>query len=521
MYEKDNVNSFENKKIDEELQGQQKMEQPEQETLESSESEAVNTGFVLVEEPEHEASLEASEQEQAADQTEAADEKAQFDIDQGVFSGHRAQEEDGKAQPFSAKNIEPRQKTKSGLGSKIAALCLSGLLFGGCAAGIFLGVTYAAGAWGQESSQGSELNQGDQKIEIDDVETIIPNTSIQKENIDGNTVGVAYDVSDVVDNVMPAMVSIVNNYSQTYNTIFGQSYTQPAASSGSGIIIGQNDTEIIIASNYHVVADSDEIVITFADGQSATAYMKGSNPDMDLAVVSVPLDSLSAETKNSIAIAKLGNSDSLRLGQPVIAIGNALGYGQSVTTGVVSAVDRELAAQEGSTGKFIQTDAAINPGNSGGALLNLNGEVIGINSNKIGGSTIEGMGYAIPISAAEPIISDLSLQSTKIKVEEGKRGYFGVTILEITASEAQKFGMPQGAYIYEFAENSPAEAAGMQLRDIVVGLDTFEISSFTDLQNALQYYEAGTTVAVEVMRFQNNEYQSVMLEVTLGKKASE
>ena len=239
----------------------------------------------------------------------------------------------------------------------------------------------------------------------------------------------------------------MNNYSETYSTIFGQTYTQQSASSGSGIIIGENTEEIVIATNYHVISGSDEIVITFADATTATAYIKGSNPNMDLAVVSVPLNSLSAETKENIAVAKLGNSDALKMGQPVIAIGNALGYGQSVTTGVVSAIDREITNENGVTGRFIQTDAAINPGNSGGALLNLSGEVIGINSSKIGGSTVEGMGYAIPISAAEPIINDLSLQTTKVKVPENERGFIGVSIREVSASMAQVYGMPQGIYI--------------------------------------------------------------------------
>ena len=421
------------------------------------------------------------------------------------------------AQPFSAKDIQPRKKT--GLGKKIAALCLSGLLFGACAAGAYLGImSLTGGIPGKQQivAEGSESSGAVKEPEIQEVEISSPLV----DGMNSVAAGVAYDVSGVVEDVMPAMVSIVNNYTENYQTIFGQTYTQQSASSGSGIIIGENTSEIVIATNYHVISGSDEIVITFADATNATAYIKGSNPNMDLAVVSVPLESLSAETKGKIAVAKLGNSDALKMGQPVIAIGNALGYGQSVTTGVVSAIDREITNENGVTGRFIQTDAAINPGNSGGALLNLSGEVIGINSSKIGGSTVEGMGYAIPISAAEPIISDLSLQTTKIKVPEDERGYIGISIREVSASMAQVYGMPQGIYITGVSEKSAAEAAGLQPHDIIVKFDTFEIENSADLTDALQYYAAGTTVSIEVMRIQGNEYVRVPLELTLGEKTA-
>lgn len=439
---------------------------------------------------------------------------------EGVFSGCQAADDTSEKEnvqsaelPFSAKDIQPRKKT--GLGKKIAVLCLSGLLFGTCAAGAYCGVTYVASHMLVSSTTTTESSE---TVVKEDIQVKHVETSTEAVVSDWNKTGTAWDVSDVVEQVMPAMVSIVNNYTETYSTIFGQSYTQHSSSSGSGIIIGQNDTELIVASNYHVISGSEEIILTFSDGATATAYVKGTNPDMDLAVVAVPLESMTTETLESIAIAKLGDSDSLKLGQPVIAIGNALGYGQSVTTGVVSAVDREITLENDNTGKFIQTDAAINPGNSGGALLNMNGEVIGINSNKIGGSTVEGMGYAIPISAAEPIISDLSLQSTKMKVEEADRGYVGISIREVSASMAQTYGMPQGVYITDILEDSAAQKAGLQVHDIIVKLDTFEVESYADLQDALQYFAAGTTVQVEVMRIQDNQYQSVVLDMTLGTK---
>ncbi len=444
-------------------------------------------------------------------------------LQQGNYSGYTQQEGytsqgNGSNQPYSARDIQPRKKMS--WGKRILALALCGLVLGSTTAGAYFGVTYLIDKYTpikEKPVAGSEpeVKEQPKEPEISRVETVAP---VQSGNV---TVGVAYDVSPIVYNVMPAMVSIINNYTETITSFFGQSFTQEGASSGSGIIIGENDTELLIATNYHVVEGSDSIEITFTDGSKANAYIKGTDPDMDLAVVSVVLDGLAEETKNSIAVASLGNSDELKLGQPVIAIGNALGYGQSVTTGVVSAVDREISIEEGISGSFIQTDAAINPGNSGGALLNMNGQVIGINSNKIGGSAIEGMGYAIPISAAEPIISDLSLQTTKMKVEESERGYLGVKVAEVTASHTQQFGMPQGVYIGEFTKDSAAQAGGMKLRDIIVGFDTFKISSYSDLQEAMQYYAAGTTVTIEVKRVQDGEYTSVFLEVTLAERPAE
>ena len=509
MYDNDNVNSLNENKGNE--------INKEQETKES-------TGFVLVNEPDGEDKQEAAEvsEETVVSTGTYSDESAVNEkMAQGLYSGAYGQQVDTSAanesgeQSFSARDIQPRKKT--GWGKRIAILCLSGLLLGSCAAGAYLGIMHLTGnTTSQQSEEGNTQNSEKDVIEkvpeISQVETLTP-------VLNGNvTVGVAYDVSPVVENVMPAMVSIVNNFTETYSTFFGQTYTQQGASSGSGIIIGENETEIVIATNYHVISGSDEIVITFADGSTATAYNKGSNPDMDLAVIAVQLESLTPETKSSIAVAQLGNSDELKLGQPVIAIGNALGYGQSVTTGVVSAIDRQISMEDGVTGSFIQTDAAINPGNSGGALLNMNGQVIGINSSKIGGSTIEGMGYAIPISAAEPIISDLSLESTKIKVDEAEQGYLGISIIEITASDAQRLRMPQGVLIGELVEGGAAQAAGLQPYDVIVGFGSFKVSSLADLQDAMQYYRAGDAVSVEVMRIQGNQYQSVTVEVTLGER---
>lgn len=480
--------------------------------MRSEEPERVNTvpasegenAFVLVETP---------VQEQTSSQTSAQGAFSGAGFSGQTFSEQFSSEPSSSRQPFSARDIQPRKKT--GFGRRVASLLLSGVILGTSAAGAYIGVTYAVHKSGVFADAEAE-QPVEAVVKEPEIQKVEDNMALQA--VSSEAVGTALDVSAVVDTVMPAMVSIVNNYTETINSFFGQTYTREGASSGSGIIIGENESELLIATNNHVVSDSNAIEITFIDGTTAQAYLKGAQADMDLAVVSVALDSLTAETKSAIAIASLGDSDSLKLGEPVIAIGNALGYGQSVTTGVVSAVNRQINTEEG-VGTFIQTDAAINPGNSGGALLNLQGQVIGINSNKIGGSTIEGMGYAIPINAAQPIISDLSLKSTKMKVEESKRGYIAISLQEVTESISQMFGMPQGVFVAEIQAGSPAAASDMQVKDIIVKFDDMDITSNADLQNAMQYYEAGTTVTIEVMRQQNDGlYASVTFELTLGAK---
>lgn len=325
------------------------------------------------------------------------------------------------------------------------------------------------------------------------------------------------DVSDMVEQVMPAMVSIINNYTSTGYNFWGQTYSQQGASSGSGIIVAENENELLIVSNNHVVNGADDLEITFIDGTTAQATIKGVDVDMDLAVVAVSLDSLSQETKDAITVAALGDSESLKLGEPVIAIGNALGIGQSVTDGIVSALDREITMEDGSQGTFIQTNAEINEGNSGGALLNIRGEVIGINSNKIASTKVEGMGYAIPISSASPIIADLM----KDRVPEEEAGYIGIVMQEITDQVIQMYHMPQGVFVYDVEEGSAAQAAGIMKQDIIVKFDDRKITSYNSLKSVLQYYKAGDTATITVMRQENGEYVSYDLEITLGEKPAE
>ncbi len=340
---------------------------------------------------------------------------------------------------------------------------------------------------------------------------------------------VVTDVTDVVKNVMPSIVAVNNHYTETMS-FYGQSMSSEADASGSGIIVGENDTELLIVTNHHVVADTDKLTVQFNEGSEAEAFIKGQDSKMDLAVIAVPLTELSSSTLDSIEVATLGDSDELTVGEPAIAIGNSLGYGQSVTTGVISALDRSISLSSGSgygyvgdevEGTFIQTDAAINPGNSGGALLNIKGEVIGINSNKIGGSAVEGMGYAIPISAASPIIAELMLRETKSKVAEEERGYLGISGISVTSEVSQAYGMPEGVYVAQVFENTAASAAGLKQGDIITKFGGDRISSMEELQKELEFYAKGDTVEVQVMTMTMNGYEEVTRQMTLGNKVSE
>ena len=413
-------------------------------------------------------------------------------------------------------NTEPKNSKKHGGYFRKAMVSVSLGLFFGLFAGIgFYAVQQGTGMLktGTDTAVVSEIAA--------EATTESTQSSVQSAT---NVTYVESDVSDVVEKVMPAMVSIVNNFTETAN-VFGLQYTQEEAASGSGIIVGKTDDELLIVSNNHVVESADKLTVTFIDGSEAQAQVKGLDSDMDLAVIAVSLNDLSDDTKNAITVATLGSSDDLKLGEPVIAIGNALGYGQSVTNGIVSALNREITLENGSTGlengstgTFIQTNAAINPGNSGGALLNMNGEVIGINSNKIGGTAVEGMGYAIPITSASPIIADLMERQTRTKVAEDEVGYIGISLQEVTSQISQMYNMPEGIYVVSVEEGSAAANAGIMKGDIITKFDGSSISSYSDLQKTLQYYAAGDSVTVTVQRPQNGEYVSIELNLTLGSR---
>lgn len=335
---------------------------------------------------------------------------------------------------------------------------------------------------------------------------------------------VTSDVSDVVDKVMPSIVSITSMSVQEVQSFFGGTYEQTSEGAGTGIIIGKNDTELLIVTNNHVVEGSDTLTVTFNDQSSVEANIKGTDATYDVAVIAVALDQISDDTMSAISVATLGDSTNLKIGEPAIAIGNALGYGQSVTTGVISALDRSVSTTDTQTGetqesgaKLIQTDAAINPGNSGGALVNVNGEVIGINSAKLTGESVEGIGYAIPISDVSDLIQNLMNQETKTKVPENERGLLGITGMSVSDAFSQQIDVPAGVYVMEVSSGSGADEAGMTKGSIITAINGSSIDSMEALQEQLQYYAKGETVSLTILVPQSNgEYDEQTLDVTLG-----
>lgn len=426
-------------------------------------------------------------------------------------------------EPAKKPEKEPRKKT--GIGQKVLLSISLGLLFGLFAGAGFYGVTQATSSFQRHQDETTqeiwteaeteENTQTDQSTDQGTEETVDA-AGIREAGSSVVYVPTDSNVTSIVKEVMPAMVSIINNYTETSN-FWGQTYTEDLSASGSGIIVAQKDDELLIVTNQHVVADANQLLVTLSDGTEVEAKTKGSDADMDLAVIAIKTADLDNDTLNAIAIATLGDSDNLQLGEQVIAIGNALGYGQSVTVGYISALDREIELEDGSRKSFIQTDAAINPGNSGGALLNAAGEVIGINSNKIGGTSIEGMGYAIPITTASPIIAELMSRQTRDKVDADQVGYLGISYQEVTDQFATMYGMPKGIYVVSVLENSGAAKAGIMKGDVITKFDGVKTSSFSELQNALQYYAVGDTLQVTVMRPENGEYVEKVLTVTLGQ----
>lgn len=323
------------------------------------------------------------------------------------------------------------------------------------------------------------------------------------------------DVADVTASVMPSVVSIVNlSVQEVQNFFFGGTTQYESQSSGSGIIIGQNDTELLLVTNNHVIAGSKTLTVTFNDGKSHEAQIKGTDSDLDLAILSVPLSGIEKSTMEVIKVATLGDSDALRVGEPTIAIGNALGYGQSVTAGIVSALNCTLENYEG---KLIQTDAAINPGNSGGALLNANGEVIGINTMKVSDQQVEGMGYSIPISDVVDVLNELMNKETRTKVPESARGALGIKGITVAADMSQYYNMPEGVYVSEIIEGGGADKAELPVNSIITKIDGNSVDSMEELQEELQYYKVGDTVELTIQVQDRSGYVKEKVKVTLGK----
>ncbi len=337
---------------------------------------------------------------------------------------------------------------------------------------------------------------------------------------DGVQESQSLDVSDIVEGVMPAMVAITNISVQeveNYFGMFGHNRTEQTESSGSGIILAANDTELLILTNYHVIEDATTLSVCFVDNKVCQALVKGTSPDNDIAVIAVKLSDIPEDTMGAIAAVQVGSSEDLKVGQQVVAIGNALGYGQSVTTGIVSAKDRQIS---GNDSLMIQTDAAINPGNSGGALLNMQGQLVGINSAKYSSTDVEGMGYAIAISTAAPIIEELMNRPTREKVDADQASYLGIQAENVTEDIEAMYGIPQGVYVTGLVRDGAAKEAGIALKSVITHFDGIRITSISNLKNRLEYYGAGETVEVTLQVYTDGKYSEQTVTVVLDSVPS-
>lgn len=407
----------------------------------------------------------------------------------------------------------PPKKKKGGILKKAALITAGALLFGTVSGATMVGVNVAASRFMGNSAAASA--EAEKKEEISKAQTESQGSG--QDNGQGSAQGnggyqqgqrnngkAVADVSDIVEQAMPTVVAITstavyqsNNYG--YGWFFrGGPQTYEVPSSGSGIIVGENDKELLIVTNNHVVEDSTSLKVAFIDSEVVDAAIKGTDAETDLAVIAVPLEQIKDDTKSKIKVARLGNSDELKVGQGVVAIGNALGYGQSVTVGYVSALNREVRVSNTSTRELLQTDAAINPGNSGGALLNMKGEVIGINAAKYSSTEVEGIGYAIPISKAEDIMNQLMNRKTMNPVEEAKRGYLGIQGTSVDEESAAAFGMPRGVYVYKILEEGAAAQSDLREKDIITRVDGQSVRNMTDLQELLACYEMGEQIDLTV-----------------------
>jgi serine protease Do len=435
-----------------------------------------------------------------------------------------------------------KKKSKSGFGKKVLSVICLGLVFGVSAGAAFSVPAYMTTKQLNEAKAGIEKQQGETLSE-DTAANVEESAAIESEGSGNTSIPTTADslsassasynnsstktVSDIVANCLPSVVSITNKGVTEVQTMFGI-YQTDTQSSGSGIIVGQNDTELLIVTNYHVVSSSNELSVVFSydednDNPSVvSAKIKGYDSDKDLAVISVSLDDITDEMRSQIKVATIGDSSSLVLGQEVVAIGNALGYGQSVTTGIISALNREVTLTDDDggtiTNKLIQTDAAINPGNSGGALLNMNGELIGINSAKVASDSVEGMGYAIPISDVHSIIEELMLKETRDVVADDAQGYIGISGTDVTSEIAETYDMPVGIYVSTVGDDSPAKEAGLTKGIVITKFDGQTVKTMSELKNLLTYYKAGETVDITAQVPGTNGYEEQTFSITLGFK---
>lgn len=404
---------------------------------------------------------------------------------------------------------------------RIIGVIFSALLFGLIAGGMMVGVNYIA----QERNIYSIAEEGQPKQEEKKESSPSEIKEPEKSTVPSDTIiastGNGKTVTEVAKDAMPSVVAITNmmRYQENGFSIFGEIQRETELpASGSGVIVGQNDTELLIATNNHVIQDSNSLTVSFIDDSTATAQVKGTDVTVDLALVSVKLSDISPETREKIKAVQIGSSDEMEVGDQVVAIGNALGYGQSVTTGIISAKNRDVQTKDGVSKGLIQTDAAINPGNSGGALLNMKGELIGINVAKYADTDVEGMGYSIPSSAAETILSSLSTLTTRDKVPEAEQGVLGIQVKDIDAQTAESFAMPKGIYIFKVLDDTGADNSQIQERDIITKLDGQGVYTTANLKALLSKYRAGEEVKLTLMRQDGTgKYNEVEATVTLGK----
>ena len=409
------------------------------------------------------------------------------------------------------KEKKVREKKPMTTGRKWVTVVAMALVFGLIAGGTMFGVNAAGNYLAGNDSSSDQVGQ-----------TQTTSSDSNSSSSDGSGQGT---VAEVAKNAMPSVVTISTMSVEEMRSFFGGTQQYEVEGAGTGVIVGENDTELLIATNNHVVEGATSLSVGFIDEESVEGEVKGTDVNNDLAVVSVKLSDIPEDTMNQIKIATVGDSDDLQLGDQVVAIGNALGYGQSVTSGYVSALDRDLTLTDqsgttiNSTG-LIQTDAAINEGNSGGALLNMKGELIGINEAKSSststGAAVDNIGFAIPIDKAEESLQQLMNLKTREKVDASQASYLGIRGEDVSAEASELYGIPTGAVITEIVENGPANQAGVKKGDILTELDGRSISSMAQLQDVLQYYAAGETVDLVVQRSDNGEYQAQTLSITLG-----
>ena len=423
------------------------------------------------------------------------------------------------------RNEELRRKIK-----KAASISLCAVLAGGLATGTYIGAGYLTGY-----EQSVQAASGD-KVELLKSEKKSEDSDSKDESKDESTAKGSLDVSDIVEETMPSIVSITTKSVeevQSYYGMFGQygayapSQEQEVQGSGSGIIIGKNDTELLIATNYHVVEGADTLSVGFCDSTVCEAKVKGYDSEKDLAVVAVSLDDIDSDTMDAITVATIGNSDDLKVGAQVIAIGNALGYGQSVTTGIVSAKNRQLNSDDtvgdydsdsNSATNLIQTDAAINPGNSGGALLNMNGEVVGINSAKLASTEVEGIGYAIAISDVTDTLESLMNEETRDKVDN--HGVLGITVQSVDSEVSEAYGVPEGVLVRDVTEGGAADKAGIEAKSIITKFAGKTVTTKEQLVDFLSYYEPGEDVELTIEVPDGKGYKEETVTVTLGENTN-